>query len=209
LLKFDLMPIPASSSAASEPKRSPKQAVPEALIYELDAGNPIYYKGYQDVLSGLKNLDDIMGDSNLQAWLKLHIGMLLHQQLQPIGYVITSGEQGLKLGKGRRRDADIAVFRAENFVLSPNYSSLPPDAIVEIDVEADTSESSDMTYIYRKVADYFAFGVKQVVWIFTSDQKTTIFTPDQKPMTFDWSTDIQVLDKAKFNLNILLEEINQ
>jgi len=135
--------------------------------------------------------------------------MLLHQQLQPIGYVITSGEQGLKLGKGRRRDADIAVFRAENFVLSPNYSSLPPDAIVEIDVEADTSESSDMTYIYRKVADYFAFGVKQVVWIFTSDQKTTIFTPDQKPMTFDWSTDIQVLDKAKFNLNILLEEINQ
>ena len=63
------MPIPASSSAASEPKRSPKQAVPEALIYELDAGNPIYYKGYQDVLSGLKNLDDILGDSNLQAWL--------------------------------------------------------------------------------------------------------------------------------------------
>jgi len=135
--------------------------------------------------------------------------MLLHQQLQPIGYVITSGEQGLKLGKGRRRDADIAVFRAENFVLSPNYSSLPPDAIVEIDVEADTSESSDMTYIYRKVADYFAFGVKQVVLIFTSDQKTTIFTPDQKPMTFDWCTDIKVLDKAKFNLNILLEEINQ
>jgi hypothetical protein len=40
-------------------------------------------------------------------------------------------------------------------------------------------------------------------------QKTTIFTPDQQLMTFDGSIDIQVLEKATFNLNKLLEEIKQ
>ena len=89
---------------------------------------------------------------------------------------------------------------------SPNYSSLPPDAVIEIDVEADTVDSSDMTYLYRKVADYFAFGVKQIVWIFTIDRKVTLFTPDQQPETFDWSMDISVLGKAILNLNTLLEE---
>ncbi len=44
--------------------------VPASLIYEWDDGQPIYYRGYQEVLMGKKTAEEIMGDSTLQAWIK-------------------------------------------------------------------------------------------------------------------------------------------
>jgi len=188
-------------SAKPKPRR---RSLLHRLVYEVVDGQPIYYKGYREVLNGHKTLEEIMSDSSLQAWLKLRIGALLLQQLLPLGYEVTSGEQGLQLAKKHQRGADIAIFRAENFVLNNHYSKSPPEAIIEIDVTADTEDSSDMEYIFRKVADYFAFGVKKVIWVFSASQQIMIALPNEPAQTVAWNNDIIVLDSASFNIATIL-----
>jgi hypothetical protein len=45
------------------------EKVPSTLIYEMDEGKPIYYRGYKDVLNKTKTLEQIMGTSILQSLL--------------------------------------------------------------------------------------------------------------------------------------------
>lgn len=195
---------PTPVAPAKRPAR--RLSLKKSLVYEIVDGQPIYFKGYREVLSGAKTKEEIMGDSSLQAWLKLRIAMVLFQQLNIKGFEVTSGEQGLKLGKKHRRDADIAIFRRENFSLSKHYAQLPPDAVIEIDVEAETENSSEMEYILRKVADYFAFGLQKVVWVFTLEQRTLVFSPDQPPVTLSWKQDVDVIAGAKFNIAEMLKQ---
>jgi hypothetical protein len=55
-----------ATTLAEKPKR--RQAnVPEYLIYEILGTQPLYYKGYRDVLEGLKKPADIMGCSDIQG----------------------------------------------------------------------------------------------------------------------------------------------
>jgi hypothetical protein len=41
--------------------------IPDYLVYETIDGNPIYYKGFKDVLKKLKTPEEIMGCSSLQG----------------------------------------------------------------------------------------------------------------------------------------------
>lgn len=211
LLRTNFIIMGNSAAATVTPavpvkRSSRRQALKKTLVYEIVDGQPVYYKGYREVLSGAKTKEEIMGDSSLQAWLKLRIAMVLFQQLHSKGFEVTNGEQGLKLGKKHRRDADIAIFRRENFSLSKHYAQLPPDAVVEIDVEAETENNSEMEYVLRKVADYFAFGLQKVVWVFTLEQRTLVFAPDQPPLTLAWKDEVEVIAGAKFNIAKMLKE---
>lgn len=189
------------------PKRKSKtRSLLERLTYEVVDGKPIYYRGYREVLNGSKTIEDIMSDSSLQAWLKFQVAMVLFQQLHQTGYEVTNGEQGLYLAKKHQRGADIAIFRSKDLVLNKHYSKRPPQAVVEIDVEADTEDTSDMEYIFRKVADYFAFGVKKVVWVFTETRQVMVMLPNRPAYTVTWNEDVEVLDGAKFNIADLLEK---
>lgn len=189
------------------PKRKSlrRPALLKRLVYEIVDGRPIYYRGYREVLNGNKTIEEIMGDGTLQAWLKLHLAMLIYQQIDTKIFDVTSGEQGLSLGNKHRRDADIAIFRRENLVLDRHYSKLPPEVIIEIDIEADTQDDSDMAYVPGKIADYFRFGVKKIVWIFSDSEKIMVATPNQPPQTVAWDQDVEALAGAKFNLADLLK----
>lgn len=46
-----------------------EKPVPEYLIYEMDEGTPIYYRGYKDVLNKKKTLEQIMGSSAFNQFL--------------------------------------------------------------------------------------------------------------------------------------------
>lgn len=199
------MTAQATAIAANPPRpKSRRSALLKRLTYEVVDGQPIYYKGYREVLAGHKTLEEIISDSSLQTWLKGRIYAVLLQQLLNSDFDITVGEQGLILGKKHQRGADIAIFKAENFVLNNHYSKRPPEIIVEIDVAADTEDSSNMEYIFRKVADYFAFGVKKVFWVFTASQQVMISLPDQPAQTISWQDDIKMMERVNFNIaNIL------
>jgi hypothetical protein len=181
------------------------EKVPSALVYEVAQGKPIYYRGYREVINGNLTLEAIMADSSLQAWLKTQISFLLLSQLSGKNYEVLAGELGLLLGGGDYRGADISIYRSENFVLDNHYSSLPPEAIVEIDTQIDPQEENELDYVQEKLDDYLRFGVKQVVWVFTRTRKVMIAVPDSPWLMVGWNSDIRMLEGICFNLEKMLE----
>ena len=63
------MTAPADKQTRTQPRRPTKHNVPNALMYEMWAGTPVYYKGYRDVLAGKKNVE--------VSWSPLHIESIL------------------------------------------------------------------------------------------------------------------------------------
>jgi Uma2 family endonuclease len=180
-------------------KKKPSK-IPEYLIYEVVRGKPIYYKGYKDVLNKTKTFEEIIMDSTLQAWLKFRLSLLLGQFFLDNGYEATTGEQGLVISKEEKRGADIAVFKAENFVKDEHYSRQTPELVFEIDVKADTENTTEMDYVLEKVADYHRFGVRKVIWIFTKNRKVMVAEPNQPWLTLDWTAEVGVMKGLTLNL---------
>lgn len=190
--------VPAS------PRKKASRKIPEGLVYEIVRGKPVYYRGYREVLDGRQPIETIMAESSLQAWLKARLGSLLLTLLEPKGYEIASGELGLLMGDGSRRGADIAVYRAEDFYLSNHFLSIPPEVVVEIDIQASLENQTEMDYVLEKIEDYLRFGVKQVIWIFTSSRKVMVATPTKPWLTMDWETTVETIGGASFNLETIL-----
>lgn len=181
--------------------------IPKHFIYEMSHGKPIYYKGYRDVLGGTKTFESIMGDSTLQGWLKTRISHLLIDLLEPLGYDVISGELGIKLETQGWRAADVAIFKAEYLELNKKYAQIPPEIIIEIDVQADTEEiGGDMKYIRGKVDAYLENGVQKVIWVFTEAE--TVITCTQKGAwnIESWDQDISIKEGISVNLVHLLEK---
>lgn len=191
-------------AATTAPKRRRSRKVPEALIYEIVDGRPIYYKGYKDVINGKQQLESVMADSTLQTWLKTNLGFLLMQLLKSKGYEIMSGELGILTTWGNRRGADVSIFREDALVLDAHYSKTAPEVIIEIDIQAELEDEDEMNYIASKINDYHRFGVKRVIWIFTSIKKITVAESGKPWMTYDWNENIETLEGATFNLEKML-----
>jgi hypothetical protein len=174
--------------------------VPDYLIYEVVKGKPIYYKGYKDVLNKTKTYEEIIMDSTLQAWLKSRITILLGNYLLANGYDITTGEQGLFFPNGDKRGADIAIFKANELVLEAHYSRICPEIILEIDVKIHTENTTELDYVIEKVNDYHAFGVKNVIWIFTKNKKIMVAKVNQPWLTLDWTAEVEVMEGLTLNV---------
>lgn len=186
---------------------SKTQEIPSYLIYEMDDGQPIYYKGYREVLAGTKDFEGIMADSTLQAWLKGELFALI-KMLLPAAYITTVGEQGLQLKKLSWRAADIAIFKKENFVLSNKYSANPPEIAIEIDTKADLNSTGEIIQYYqRKNKQLFEFGVKKIIWIFTEIQTVQVLDVEGGDQEFEWSEDILVMEGVSFNLQKIMEQL--
>jgi hypothetical protein len=179
--------------------------IPEALVYELVKGKPIYYKGYKEVLNKTKTIEDITMESQLQAGLKAEITMLIGLILKKLGYQLATGELGLNISKANKRGADLAIYKAENWEWKPNFSNLPPEVIIEIDVQAELEGITEVEYVTSKIKDYLSFGVKKVIWVFTKERIVYVATPQLPWLTFDWSGEIEVLEGVSFRVNDLVK----
>ena len=189
---------------ATQP-RKPRPKVPGHLVYEIVRGKPIYYKGYKDVLNKTKTFEEITMESKLQSGLKAALSAVLYFTLKKIGYQLASGELGINLSKISKRGADLAVFRSENWDWKPNFSDLPPEVIIEIDVQAELEGMTEMDYISTKIKDYLDFGVKKVIWIFTKQRLVFVATQQLPWLTYDWSTEIEVVEGVGFKLEEIIK----
>jgi len=182
------------------------QDIPKSLIYEMVDGKPIYYKGYVDVLKGNKQPEEIMGDSNIQALLKILLGTFLTNNLGK-KYIITGGEHGLLFRKKSWRAADLAIFSVQNYEWTNKYSTKPPEVVIEIDTKADL-ESFDETinYFDEKTEQLLKFGVKKVIWIFTESEKVKIINTDDSRQTFHWSDNILVWEDCIMNIQKIIDD---
>lgn len=61
-----------------------------------------------------------------------------------------------------------------------------------------------MDYVIKKIDDYLEFGVKKVIWIFTSNKVVMTATAQKPWLTLGWDATIETIAGATFNLDELL-----
>ena len=172
-------------------------------------GKPIYYKGYQDVLDGNKQFEELMGSSYIQSLIITNLVLLLGKKL-PEAYRVLTNEIGLQFAKKSWRAADIAIFEKKKLKKSDKgnkYIGVPPEIVIKIDTKASIEEVKDtLGYFYKKTDELLAFGVKKVRWIFTDSKKVMIATKNTNWETHNWDKDIEIMKGIKVNIQQIIDE---
>ena len=184
--------------------------IPEYLIKEVLNGIPIHYKGYKAVLRKEKTLDDIMGASGLQSFIVSYIYKLLVRQLSDDTYHILTGETGLHLELNDKLLGDIVLFEYDHLSvenIDTHYLNIPPKIDIEIDVNIDTSDFTEQTYIYQKTDRLLSWGVEKVIWVLSESKKVIVAEQGKDWLLIDWSKDVEVIDGVKFNVSQYLEKL--
>ena len=184
--------------------------IPEYLIKEVLNGIPIHYKGYKAVLRKEKTLDDIMGASGLQSFIVSYIYKLLVRQLSDDTYHILTGETGLHLELNDNLSGDIVLFEYDQLSvenIDTHYLNIPPKIDIEIDVNIDTSDFTEQTYIYQKTDRLLSWGVEKVIWVLSESKKVIVAKQGKDWLLIDWSKDVEVIDGVKFNVSQYLEKL--
>ena len=190
-------------------QRKIPRKVPEYLVKEVLDGIPIYYKGYKAVLRKEKDLESIMGASGLQSFILRYFSYLLIRQLDENQYYIFTGETGMHLDLKNNLSGDVMVYEHDKLPMSKintHYLTVPPKIDIEIDVNIDTTDFTEQTYIYRKTDRLLSWGVEKVIWILSASKKVIIAESGKDWLLVDWSKDIEIIDGIKFNVSQYLEK---
>ena len=126
--------------ALDSPRRpvpKPRRRIPDKLIYEIMDGEPIYRKGYRDVLSGKKTIEEIMGASTLQSVIVAYFVIQIGKFIDEDAYFVLTGESGVHIDHRNNLANDVAIY--DQTVLTPakiskKYADVPPLIAIEIDV---------------------------------------------------------------------------
>jgi Uma2 family endonuclease len=199
-----------ASKVAPYMRHRPKpRNVPDYLIYEIMDGQPIYYKGFRDVLSGKKQAEEIMGSSKLQSYIVTYLTAVLVNFLDEELFTVLGHEAGIHLDKSNNLAGDILVFDTETLPgsdIDEHYADVPAKIAIEVDVTADTSDIGGVdTYVYKKVRKLLDFGVERVIWINTAT-KTILIADDNLAswIVQDWNKDIEILEGLTINIPAFL-----
>jgi hypothetical protein len=178
--------------------------IPHYLIAEELDGIPFYYKGYKQVLSGEKTLEEIKGSSVLQfAIIQYIIRCLALFDPDEEQFMIATNEAGLHMGHRKNVGNDLALYDVRKMTADKiigKYASIPPEVVIEIDIDVESIEMSPMDGAFLKTKRMLEFGVKKVIWIFTASQKVLIALPNQNWQTVDWDKDIEITAGLSVNV---------
>ena len=191
-------------------KDSPKsrvRKVPEYLVWEVLDGQPLYRRGYKDVLRKLKTTEEIMGTSSWQSLLCDYIVRLLHKHLDEAQYDVLINELGVHLEKGDNVSTDISIVKrltAEQ--ITKKYAGFAPKIVIEVDLDIDTENINELEYLHKKTQKLLDFGVEKVIWVLTVSEKVVVATPQHDWLTINWNRDIEILDGIVFNVTKFLSD---
>lgn len=200
----------ADKQTRTQPRRAAKRAVPAALIYEIWAGKPVYYRGYRDVLTGKKNIEETMSCSDLQGVLVALLTIYLGNHIDRKRYLLATNEIGLHLALNDNLGSDVVIYEKDKIgKLRGKFFDIPPKIVIEVDIKADVTgfENGADGYVIQKARKLLDFGVERVFWIITSMRK--IYVIDRNDSAWhivDWSTPISVMDNCQLNIKQLLDE---
>ncbi|WP_457623161.1 Uma2 family endonuclease [Persephonella sp.] len=194
------------TTSLKEKKKTRK--VPKELVYEMRYGSPIYYRDYDKVLSGEKTLEEVMGSSDLQAFLVTVLVSFLHSRLDKKKFLVLSNEAGYRFAPRSWYNLDITVVNRKKIKkLTGNYITSPPELAIEIDTKADTKKfQNPQDYLHMKTQDLLNSGVKKVIWIFTPEKKIWVAEKGKRWFITDWDDTIDLIGDLKLNLKEHLKE---
>lgn len=191
-------------------RRLSARNIPTALIYEMWQGKPVYYRGYRDVLSGKKTIQEVMSCSDLQGVLVYLLGFYVGNHVNRKKYLLATNEIGLHLALNDNLGNDLVIFEKEKVGrLKGKYFDVPPKIVIEVDIKADITdfENGADGYVIQKSKKMLDFGVEKVLWVITSMQR--VYVIDRNDPTWyvvDWSENIAVLDDCVLNIKQLLDD---
>lgn len=189
--------------------KSDNQKIPHKLIYEMVGEQPIYYRGYKDVLTGKKQIEELMGSSYLQSLIITKLVFLLMSNLGK-KYVVLTNEIGLQFKNKGWRAADIAIVetkKLKDIKKTNKYLKIPPKVVIEIDTKAELKEVKDsFSYFHKKTDELLEFGVEKVIWIFTDSEKIMISEKDKDWQILNWSKELEILEGIMVNLEAVIEK---
>jgi Uma2 family endonuclease len=183
--------------------------VPDSLIYEMMDGEPLYYRGYKDVLNNKKSLEDIMGSSTLQSFIINYLLRLIFRNFDERKYLVLTNELGLHISDKVNFSGDIAIFDRSEFSvenINKKYADIPPKVVCEVDSKIDILNDRNLDYVNIKTQKLLDFGVEKVIWIFTVSQKVLVAKNDSDWLTKDWNQEIELLDGHLFNIGKYLQD---
>lgn len=188
--------------------------IPDYLIKEEINGKPYFYKGYKSVLSNEKSLEEIMGSSNLQAFVISFFLEFLYENLDKKLYKIYTNEVGIHIKHKSNPACDIAIYEKEKLYankITKHYTNIAPKVVIEVDVDIELPEGqsfpfSDVSYISKKTEALIEFGVEKVIWVLPSSKRILIASSFDDWHLCTWNRDIEVLDGISFNIAKFIEE---
>lgn len=188
--------------------RSKTKTIPESLVYEMIDGKPIYRKGYREVVSGKKTLEEIMGASTLQSVIVYYLTVFVGKFIDEDQYFVLVSEPGVHIDHRTNLANDVAIYSQS--VLPPSkiskkYADVPPRIAIEVDINADVADTSETGYIYKKTRKLLDFGVEKVFWVLTDAQAVIVATKERME-TIDWMRSIELMDGQSFNVGEYLQK---
>ncbi len=185
------------------------EVIPDYLIYEVLDGQPLYYKGYQEVLAGRQKLEDIVGSSGLQFFILEYFLRLIVKADPDENYIIGNNEAGLHLEAKNNLANDIALYSGTVLTpdkITPQYVDVPPEMVIEVDLKIAFEGLTPPDYINLKTQKLLDFGVKKVIWAFTRSRKVTVATEGQPWITDSWDNSFELFNGVEFNIGAHLRE---
>ena len=205
--------ISAAVSAPTETKtRTKRRKIPAYLVRETIDGVEFYYPGFRQVLNKQKKLDEIMGDSGLQFFLKDFLVEVLKSGLDKKLYRVAGGELGFHATLRNNLGLDVVIFDRAKLTpdqITPRYVTVAPEVVIEIDVNVELPDrNSDLfqEYVIHKVENLFKHGVKKVIWFFTKSKKVFIALPNHPWQMDDWNKDVTLYQNVTVNIAAYIEE---
>ena len=190
--------------------KSNKIIVPDYLVREVVGGERWFYRGYRDVLNGLKQADEIMACSSLQSIIVNFINNKLWNRLEDEPFWVMSNEIGNNISKKSKAAYDVAVF-SETVLpanqINTHYPNVPPQLVVEVDLRAESEiPTPDDVMIQLKTQKLLDFGVQKVIWFFTKSQKVMIATADDPWTIADWNRNVELWEGLSINIATYLSK---
>lgn len=172
------------------------------LICEILDDKPLCFKGYQEVLSGKKTVEEVRGSGSLKSLIAGYLTGLVGKLIDENKFTVLAGRPGVHLDRRDNVSSAIAIFDQAvlpGAKISRKYVDVPPKIAIGIDIDADVTELTETGYIHKKTRKLLQFGVEKIIWVLTEAQVVMVATADRIE-TFDWHRDIELMDGQLFNI---------
>jgi len=186
-----------------------KRKIPDAFIYEIMDGKPLYYKGYKDAIRTKQNPESVMGASSLQAMIVEYLLSILFAVADRSKYRIFSSEAGIHVDYKNNLAGDILVYNKKALPaskVSKHCTDVPADLQIEVDIRAELEDMTETGYIKRKTDILLEFGTKKIIWIFTSTAQVMVAEKGKDWLWINWNKPVQLWNKNSFCIGDYLEK---